>query len=256
MGAKIIRLPQVAARTIEQVLAEFLAEQRERLQTKTQKKYDDVIYLLRCHLNSYAYEGLSKAEAAVFEQYFNAEGEDHREFCQLFGPEKIIENLSSFLGFFMIRKVSAGEDLKRTAGTVTKKLSHWLAAKEYIAEEAGLVGTEAGAEAARNLPRAERAAQLLLEAVDALAVAPAYLDDEDYLEFDHYPIAKVEPGKLWLKIFEGGGEKTLGPIPVPKKATELLQRGWDISCALGRIHGQWRIIEVANVYPHSRTLYG
>ncbi len=42
------------------------------------------------HLNSYAYEGLLEAESALFAKYFNAEGKDHREFCELFGPEKII----------------------------------------------------------------------------------------------------------------------------------------------------------------------
>jgi len=249
MGAKIVRLSQIANPTIDQVFKELLAEQRKRLKPQTQKKYEDVIELLQLHLNSYAYEGLSEAESALFDSCFNAEAKDHREFCQLFGPEKIIENLSSFLGFFMIRKVIAGEDLKRRAGTVTKKLSKWLAEKGYISQESGLEGVEEGAEAARDLPRAERAAQIPLEAVDELVVDPRDLDDEGYLDFDHYTIAKVEPGKLWLKVFKGGGHRTLGPIPTPKRATELLRRGWDISCALGRMRGQWRIVEVANVYP-------
>jgi len=37
---------------------------------------------------------------------------------------------------------------------------------------------------------------------------------------------------------------------VPRKATELLQKDWDISCAVARIRGKWRLVEVANVYPH------
>ena len=32
----------------------------------------------------------------------------------------------------MIRKVIAGRDLKRAAGSVTKKLSKWLAEKGYV----------------------------------------------------------------------------------------------------------------------------
>jgi len=100
-----------------------------------------------------------------------------------------------------------------------------------------------------NHQQERRAAQILLEAVDELVVDPRDLDDEGYLDFDHYTIVKVEPGKLWLKVFKGGGHRTLGPIPTPKRATELLRRGWDISCALGRMRGQWRIVEVANVYP-------
>lgn len=44
--------------------------------------------LLESHLDSYAYEDLSKAERPLFDRHFNAEGEQHRTFCQLFGPEK------------------------------------------------------------------------------------------------------------------------------------------------------------------------
>ena len=36
---------------------------------------------------------------------------------------------------------------------------------------------------------------------------------------------------------------------LPKEATSLLKEGWELSCALGRIRGQWRILEIANVYP-------
>lgn len=50
--------------------------------------------LLRDCLNSYAYQSLSKQEAALFEHHFDAEGDMHREFCQLFGPEKILDEVS------------------------------------------------------------------------------------------------------------------------------------------------------------------
>ncbi len=46
-----------------------------------------------------------------------------------------------------------------------------------------------------------------------------------------------------------GDKKQVGPVPVPREVTELLAVGWSISCALGRIRGKWRILEVANVYP-------
>lgn len=122
MAAKITRLPQSASPTIDEVFEEFLAEQRGRLKPRTLSRYEEVLNLLRHHLNGYAYESLSKAEAAIFDRYYNAKGGEHREFCQLFGPEKIVESLGGFLGHFMIRKVLAGEDLKRAAGTVTKRL--------------------------------------------------------------------------------------------------------------------------------------
>ena len=98
----------------------------------------------------------------------------------------------------MIRKVVAGEELKRAAGTVTKKLSKWLSAKGYVSEEEAQIGADEGAEAARDLPKAERAAQILADAVADLAVNPNDLADEDYIEFEHFTIGRIEPGKLWL----------------------------------------------------------
>ena len=61
----------------------------------------------------------------------------------------------------MIRKVVAGQDLKRAAGTVMKKLSTWLAAQGHVAEDEAQEGADLGAEAARDLPKAERAARIL-----------------------------------------------------------------------------------------------
>jgi len=249
MAAKIVELARPAEPTISQVLEEFLEDQRARLAPRTLSSYEAVLDLLQSHLNGYAHEGLAKAEAALFDRHFSADGEEHREFCQLFGPDKIVENLGSFLGYFMIRKVMAGQDLKRAAGTVTKKLSKWLAAKGYISEENAREGTDRGSKAARDLPTAERAAEILRDAVDRLGIDPADLTDDDYLEFDHFTIARMEPGRLWLEVWEGGKRRPRGPIPIPKSAAKLLREGWEVSCALGRVRGAWRIVEVANVYP-------
>jgi hypothetical protein len=247
MPAKVVKLVRPAEPSISRVLEEF--RERARLAPRTLSNYKAVLDLLRSHLNGYAYESLSKAEAALFDQHYDAGGEDHREFCQLFGPEKIVENLGSFLGYFMIRKVMAGEDLKRAAGSVTKKLSKWLAAKGYVSEEDAREGADRGAAAARELPEAERAAKILRDTADRLRIDPGGLADEDYLEFDHFTVARVEPGRLWLEIREGRKRRSCGPIPVPAAVTKLLRRGWDISCSLARVRGTWRIVEVANVYP-------
>ncbi len=249
MTAKVVKPAQPADTTIDQVFEAFLADQAERLKPRTLSRYQDVIDLLRRHLNGYGYEGLSKAESALFDRHYNAEGDQHREFCQLFGPDKIVENLGLFLGYFMIRKVMAGQDLKRAAGTVTKKLSKWLAKQGYIPEEEAQMGAEKGADAVRDLPQAERAAGILFGTTADLAIDPNDLADEDYREFDHFTIGKLEPGKLWLELFEGRKRHLYGPIPVPNSATKLLREGWDISCSLGRVRGKWRMVEVGNVYP-------
>lgn len=51
------------------------------------------------------------------ERAFNAGNEE--AFVRLFGPDKIVEALGEFLDYSMIRKVMAGEELLRAAGTVT-----------------------------------------------------------------------------------------------------------------------------------------
>lgn len=249
MNAKIVQLPQPAEPNIGRVLEEFLEEQCTGLAPRTLAKYETVLDLLRTHLNGYAYESLSAPEAALFDRHYNAEGEEHREFCDLFGPEKIVENLGGFLGFFMIRKVLAGEDLLRAAGTVTKKLSKWLAAKSYASEEDAAEAAERSAAAARDLPRAERIAQILRDASDRLGIDATALDDNDYLEFDHFTIAKVEPGRLWMEVWQDGTMRERGPIPIPEAATRWLRPGWTISCSLGRVRKSWHLLEVANVYP-------
>jgi hypothetical protein len=248
MARKTVSLPVPPNPNIEQVLGEFLAEQKRRLKPATFSNYESVIDLLRSHLNGYAYDGLSRAESALFKKHYNAEGKEHREFCEIFGPDKIVESFSGFLGYFMVRKVLAGEELKRAAGTVTKKLSKWLVEKGYTSQELALEGSEEGAAAARNLPRAERAARLLYEDTNRTALDPNSLSDEDYQDFDHYTIVKIEPGKLWMESFTGG-EELIGPVRAPEKATTLLRTGWNISCSLGRIRGQWRLLEMGNVYP-------
>lgn len=248
MSAKIVRFPRPAEPSIRRVLEDFLEAQRTRLAPRTLARYEAVLDLLRSYLNGYAHESLSAPEAARFERSYNAEGEEHREFCDLFGPGKIVENLDGFLGYFMIRKVIAGEDFLRAAGTVTKKLSKWFAGKGYVSQQAAGEATQTSA-AARDLPRAERAAQILRDAADRLGIDVAQLAEEDYLEFDHFTIARVEPGRLWLKVRADRKIRERGPIPAPEPATRWLRPGWTISCSLGRVRKSWRLLEVANVYP-------
>ena len=78
MAKKIFDLPKLANPTIEKVLDEFLADQHKQLRPRMLKLYDDVIGLLKSCFNSYAYQSLAKAESALFEKHFDAEGEQHR----------------------------------------------------------------------------------------------------------------------------------------------------------------------------------
>jgi hypothetical protein len=226
--------------TIDRALHEFLDDCRSRLSARTVRTYESVIDLLRACLNSYGYQYLSEAEPEVFQAAYEAG--DEQAFCHLFGAEKIVDSMGEFLGYFMIRKVLASGELLRASGTVMGKLVAWL-------EEQGEVSTEVAHEvqqqarvAARDLPRAARLAEILFDAVEsAPRVDVDRLEDANYIE-DELTISRVEPERLWF-------EDDIGPVKVPKAASNLAHVGWTVSLGLGRIRGQWRVVQVGGVYP-------
>lgn len=225
--------------TIDGVLDQFLAEQRERLSERTFGNYDYVIELLRDSLDRYGYSSLDDGERQRWEQAF--ESGDERAFCRLFGPEKIAEHLGEFLGYFMVRKVICGQELLRASGTVTGKLVGWLEERGYVDTGLAEDATERAKVASRDLPIADRLGGLLHDVagrapeidIDALA-------EEDWVE-DSLQIRDVQPGRIW---FEGG----IGPIAVPRKASDLARPGWSVFVTLARA-GRWHLLEVGFVYP-------
>ena len=240
MGKHVIKLPQPAERTIEAVLDEFLKERRERLKPSTVRKYESIIDLFQSFLDGYAYQSLDKQESALFDRLYNAEGDEHREFCQLFGPEKIPGSVGEFLNYFMIRKVMCGKELMQAAGTVIKKLGKWLNAKGYIQSESAAEVMSSGATAAKELPAAEELAWMLANYADRTAV-----DCDEVIE-DHFTIKAVEPGKLRLSALSGDEEIV---VPVSRDISNACQVGWSVSGAMGKTSRGWRILEAWNVYP-------
>ena len=226
--------------TIDQVLEQFLVDQRAILSVRTMRNYEYVIELLQDSLNGYGPNTLDKVEAARKKKAYDAG--DEEAFCRLFGPEELLENLDEFLGYFMIRKVFASQELLRSAGTVAKKLANWCHQHGYVGDDERAVAVERGADASRDLPRAEQLATLLF---DLSRATPSFDPDEltpgDFVE-DSLLVERVEPGKLY---FNGG----IGPLAVPKKAAALAKPGWRVTLTLARLHGTWRVVEVGNVYP-------
>ena len=228
--------------TIAVVLAQFLTEQDQRLAPKTVAQYRDVVELLQHYLNGYAYASLDELDAKRFERLQHATGDIPREFCQIFGPEHILPNVGEFLGYFMIRKVMASRTLLRAAGTVTKRLAAWLAEQGYVEAEAAELAKERGAEAARELPKADELATRL----QAFADEWANPDAADQIE-DHFQITRVEPGKIWLTGLLDGRE--CGPIQLPDEISRRCQVGWTVSGVIGRVGTRWHLLEAWNVYP-------
>lgn len=224
--------------TIDEVFAEFLADEENRLAPRTFRNYADVIHLLRDCLNRYGHLSLDAAERDGWEAAFEA---DEEAFVHVFGPDKIAENVGEFLDYFMIRKVMAGQELLRAAGTVTKKLAKWLGERGYLDEGAVEVAVERGSDAARDLPKAEKLSRLLFEQARKSAIDVHTLEDDDYVE-DYLMIERVVPGELW---FEG----EIGPVRVASAISDIAQPGWSVNIVLGRAGGAWHVLEVGNVYP-------
>jgi len=215
-------------------------EQRGRLAAKTLRRYEDVVWLLRECLDRYGHSSLSADERRRWEKTF--EGGEEDAFCRLFGPEKIPAHIDEFLDWFMVRKVMAGQDLLKASGTVTGKLVRWLAGHGYIDVDVAEDAAERAREASRDLPMADRLATLLDEVADsAPEVDVEALAEEDWVE-DQLAISDVEPGRIW---FEGG----VGPIAVPRKASDLARPGWSAFVTAVRTDGAWRLLEVGFVYP-------
>ena len=163
-------------------------------------------------------------------------------FVHLFGADELVANLGEFLDYFMIRKVMAGEELLRAAGTVTKKLVRWLGDRQLIDAATTAAAAERAGDAARDLPKADRLAAILYDhAARTDVVDVDDVADDDYLE-DYLRIERVAPGQLW---FEGG----VGPVAVPTAATDLAQPGWSVNVVLARAGASWHLVEVGNVYP-------
>jgi hypothetical protein len=225
--------------TIDTALTEFTAEQRERLSARTFANYEDVIGLLRSSLDNYGPNSLDARERRRWEAAFE---EDDEAFCHLFGAEKIPEHLGEFLGYFMIRKVFASQELLKASGTVTKKLVRWLQARGYIDEEAAGDAVERAQDAGLELPAADRLGDLLHDAADAAPpLDPEGVADEDWVE-DYLAITRVESGRIWF-------ERGVGPIAVPKEASDLAQPGWSLFVTAAKHRGRWYLFENGFVYP-------
>jgi hypothetical protein len=235
-------VPQTPTATIDEVLEAFLADQRERLSARTLRNYENVIDLLRLCLNGYGPNALDEPDRKRWEAAYE---DDEEAFCRLFGPEYILSEVSEFLGYFMIRKVMAGQDLLRSSGTVTKKLANWLHEHGYAGEDARDRAVDRGTTASRDLPRAERLANLLYEqSLATAAVNRATLGPRDIVDRDlPLKIERVEPGKLYFVGIDG-------PVRVSGRACDLAQPGWDVTITLIRQRGTWKVLEVGNVYPH------
>ena len=243
MGGLKPDVPGAASPTIEEVLAAFLAEQQRRLKKAAFKQYQSVIQLMTHCLNEYAYQYLEQEEHALFERYYNARGQEHCDFCELFGPEKIPEIFQEFLNYFMVRKVMCGKSIMRAAGTVTATLARWLGVHGYIAPEDAASEATSATRAAREFPAVEAFSEALFRHAGGRAGGTG--ESYDQVVEDHFYVTAVEPGRIHLEGVEGLSLC----VNVPKKLSALCQGGWSMFMTLGRTRKGWDILDSGTVYP-------
>ncbi len=228
-------------KTIKQVLEDFLTENKSRLKPRTSRGYEDTMELFEHSLNNYAYQSLEEEETKLFDKLYE-EGE--KEFCEIFGPEKITSgDISEFLNYFLISKVASSKELMKTVGRVMKIFVEWLNEKGYMNKEKYEEAAEMVDELKDELPKVEELSNLIYD----------YIQDSNPADFSettegYFKVTKIEPGKLWLEE-NGGPSKNIGPVIVSKQISNLCKVGWVINLELGKTKKGWRMLESGNVYP-------
>ena len=236
---KVLTFPTIARTSIDDVLEGFLKDQRKRLKPRTFQRYEEVTDLFRHCLNGYGHHDLDRSsEVTLYERLYL---QKNLEFCAIFGPDKIPPALYNFLNYFMIRKVMASEALLQAAGTVMRKLVHWLEEHGHIGNEEAINGDRIAAEATRELPAAERLARLLYNF--AQHYAPRHWTDE--LD-DYFTIEEIGPGLL---ILSGASTSGTVEVKVPEEVSSHCKEGWMVNLLLGKTPQGWYILETGNVYP-------
>jgi len=228
-------------KTIKQVFGEFLEEQEARLKPKTYRGYADAIYLFEQCLNGYAYQGLNKKDSKRFDTLYN---EKHKEFCEVFGPDKIgPSEIGEFLDYFMIRKVVGSKELMKTVGRVMRRFVKWMGEKGYMPEGKLEDTAELVDELKEELPKVEELSGLIYEYIQNHPVGKFSEICDSY-----FRVTKIESGKLWLED-DMGGKGDIGPIIVSTEISSLCKVGWVINLELGKTRKGWEMLESGNVYP-------
>lgn len=226
-----------ASPSINEVLDRFVA------QGGANGDSEGVIELYRSYLDGYGHDLLSATERDFWQRRYDVD-EEAGSFCNLFGPDRILEGLETFLGWYVIRKVLGPPETIGAAGPVCAELTRWLVEQGYVEPRAADGAVDVAIAAAHDLPLAEELSSLLYGSGDDVAV-DAVLEVMDW-ENELAEIARIEPGRLWFRSELG----EVGPVIVPERATDHARLGWAVSAlSFGRTEAGWHILEIGHVYP-------
>ena len=156
-----------------------------------------------------------------------------------------------FAEVYVRRDVFTSERIEEKASSVVDDLRLWLVERGYVSR-AEVEASKALARERNKLGRRARTAARLL-AQSAVRVDPLFFDDRDYIDTDDHPITRIGPGRFWLRVYRNAESEDIGPLLAPEAATKSLSVGWNLSCALARVQGHWRLVGVDEVYPNLAT---
>jgi hypothetical protein len=83
---------------------------------------EGVVELYRSYLDGYGHDLLAREEGEFWQRRYELD-EEAGSFCNLFGPDRILEGLEGFLGWFVIRKVLGPLEVIEASGPVCADLT-------------------------------------------------------------------------------------------------------------------------------------
>lgn len=218
---------------IDESMELFVKEISGKLSAKTVGKYESVLELFQDYLAGYG--ELSYEEDRDKGIILTAKTQELHD-----------GQIANFLEWFLIRKVMGPAWLNTSAPGIMKKYIQWLDKKGLLAEGAMDEAFEVTKKASKDLPRVEKAANLLYELCDENSgkFEDIEFDDENYMD-GYGEVTGIIEGKFHLDY---DGEKT-GPIQITKEIANLLKKGDTVNLVVGRKGKTWYPLEVGNVYP-------
>lgn len=229
-------------KTIEEVISQFLDDQRKRLKPRTFRDYESVMELFKIYLNSYGPNTLDEAEQ---EQWKKAYQGDEAAFTKLFTIAHMsLYHVEEFLDYFVIRKVASGESFMKDCIRVLKKFSKWLEEHHYINEQE-YQGFHSYFKSGKtvSLSNAEKVSNLLYEH----SLNNQNIQYEEILE-GYFEIIEKKHNRVLLADALSFNEID-GSLMIPQSIVKLCEVGWDFSGVIGKKDGKWYVVEIGNVYP-------
>ena len=231
---------EIAEITIEMIASQFTHDKHTKSKIQDEDRVGVTKLFLEC-MNGYGHEFLSKKETSLFDHYYNLEGQEHREFCQLFGAIKILDNVYPFVGSYLIRKIMLDEEDLETAALVIAEFCAWLGKQGFVRRGDAKHAAERAKRAAVELPRAEEANRLIYA---EMKKCPRTRDG--CIDLDYLTVKRIDNNDdIWFE-YEG---KEVGPVCATRRIAQLLELNWTVCCALAKSGKHWYFAEVGNVYP-------